>query len=178
MRMSYFSQFWFYFSNLILKHIIIQNIHLIEQLFKCLFYGFFSIQGWLCNICASNIRSKCCSVTLLPRIKALKQYPAKQQLYGHRPPISKTIQIRRARPTGNCWKSKDELISDVLLWTLHMAQLGLGNQLGPIYNSSVLILDGTRKTFLERWTIETSRERASRKSVQVTRHDDDDDDLV
>ena len=39
------------------------------------------------------------------------------QLYGHLPPITKTIQVRRTRHAGHCWRSKDELISDVLLWT-------------------------------------------------------------
>ena len=33
-------------------------------------------------------------------------YPTKQQLYGHRPHISKTIQIRQTRHAGNCWRSK------------------------------------------------------------------------
>ena len=28
-----------------------------------------------------------------------------------------TIQVRRTRHAGHCWRSKDELISDVLLWT-------------------------------------------------------------
>ena len=32
-------------------------------------------------------------------------------------PITKTIQVRRARHAGHCWRSKDELIRDVLLWT-------------------------------------------------------------
>ena len=36
---------------------------------------------------------------------------------GHLPPITKTIQVRRTRHAGHCWRSKDELISDVLLWT-------------------------------------------------------------
>ena len=49
--------------------------------------------------------------------KSWKQHPTKQQLYGHLPPISKTIQIRQTRPAGHCWRSKDELKSDVLLWT-------------------------------------------------------------
>ena len=39
------------------------------------------------------------------------------QLYGHLPPITKTIQVRWIRHAGHCWRSKDELISDVLLWT-------------------------------------------------------------
>ena len=46
-----------------------------------------------------------------------RQHPTKQQLYGHLPPITKTIQIRRTRHAGHCWRSTDELISDVLLWT-------------------------------------------------------------
>ena len=50
--------------------------------------------------------------------KFRKQHPTKQLLYGHIPPITKTIQVRRTRHTGHCWKSKDELISYLLLWTL------------------------------------------------------------
>ena len=45
------------------------------------------------------------------------QHPTRLQLYGHLPPITKTIQVRRTRHAGHCWRSKDELISDVLLWT-------------------------------------------------------------
>ena len=32
------------------------------------------------------------------------------------PPITKTIQVRRTRHAGHCWRSRDELIRDVLLW--------------------------------------------------------------
>ena len=49
--------------------------------------------------------------------KSWKQHPTKQQLYGHLPPIMKTIKVRRTRHIGHYWKSKDELISDILLWT-------------------------------------------------------------
>ena len=38
------------------------------------------------------------------------------QLYGHLPPFTKTIQVRRTRHAGHCWRSRDELIRDVLLW--------------------------------------------------------------
>ena len=31
--------------------------------------------------------------------------------------ITKTIQVRRTTHAGHCWRSRDELISDVLLWT-------------------------------------------------------------
>ena len=37
----------------------------------------------------------------------------KQQLYGHQPPVSKTIQIRR---TKRRWRNKYELINDEMLW--------------------------------------------------------------
>ena len=46
-----------------------------------------------------------------------RQHPTKQQLYGHQPPITKTIKIRRTRHLGHCWRSRDELISDVLQLT-------------------------------------------------------------
>ena len=40
----------------------------------------------------------------------------RHQLYGHLPPITKTIQVRRTKHAGHCWRSRDELIRDVLLW--------------------------------------------------------------
>ena len=44
-----------------------------------------------------------------------RQHPTRHQLYGHLPPI--TIQVRRTRHAGHCWRSRDGRISDVLLWT-------------------------------------------------------------
>ena len=49
--------------------------------------------------------------------KSWRQHPTQQQLYGHQPPITKTIQIRQTRHAEHFWRSRDELISDVLLWT-------------------------------------------------------------
>ena len=49
--------------------------------------------------------------------KFWRQHPIRHQLYGHLPPITKTIQVRRTRHAGHGWRSRDELISDVLLWT-------------------------------------------------------------
>ena len=48
--------------------------------------------------------------------KSWQQHPTRHQLYSHLPTITKTIQARRTRHAGHCWRSKDELISDVLLW--------------------------------------------------------------
>ena len=44
--------------------------------------------------------------------KSWQQHPTRHQL----PPITKTIQVRRTRHAGHCWRSRDELIRDVLLW--------------------------------------------------------------
>ena len=49
--------------------------------------------------------------------KSSKKYPSKQQLYDHLSAISKTIQIRQTKHAEHGWRSKDKLISDVLLWT-------------------------------------------------------------
>ena len=48
--------------------------------------------------------------------KSWQQHPTRHQLYGHLPPITKTIQVRRTRHAGHSWRSWDELIRDVLLW--------------------------------------------------------------
>ena len=49
--------------------------------------------------------------------KSWREHPTRHQLYGHLPPITKTIKIRGTRHAGHCWRSRDKLISDVLLWT-------------------------------------------------------------
>ena len=49
--------------------------------------------------------------------KSWQQHPTRHQLYGNLPPITKTIQARRTRNAGHCWRSRDELVSDVPLWT-------------------------------------------------------------
>ena len=41
----------------------------------------------------------------------------KQQLYGHLPLITKTIQVRRIKHAEHSGSSWDELISDILQWT-------------------------------------------------------------
>ena len=58
--------------------------------------------------------------------KSWRQHPTRHQLYGQLPPVTKTIQVRRTRHAGHCWRSKDELISDVLLWTPAYGQAKAG----------------------------------------------------
>ena len=105
--------------------------------------------------------------------KSWRQHPTKHQLYGHLPPITKTIQARRTRHAGHCWRSRDELISDVLLWTTSYGRANQHDQLEPTYSSSVRIQDVALKTCQRRWTIGRSGKRGSGISVLTARHDDD-----
>ena len=58
--------------------------------------------------------------------KSWWQHPTKHHLYGHQPPITKNIEVSRTRHAGHCWRSRDKLISDVLLWnpTYGLAKAG------------------------------------------------------
>ena len=49
--------------------------------------------------------------------KSWQQHSTRRQQYGHLTPITKSIQVRRTRHAQSCWRNRDELISDVLLWT-------------------------------------------------------------
>ena len=67
--------------------------------------------------------------------KSWWQHPTRHQLYSHLPPITKTIQVRRTRHAGHCWRSKDELISDVIQQTPHMAKQKQDEKLEHTYSS-------------------------------------------
>ena len=54
--------------------------------------------------------------------KSWREHPTKHQLYSHLSPITKTIIVRWIRHTGHCWRCRNELISDVPLWTLSYGQ--------------------------------------------------------
>ena len=73
-----------------------------------------------CTTCSKCIKKKFdsnCTRMLYAILNKSWKHPTKQQVSGHHPLILKTIQIRRTRCVGHCWRSKDELISDILLWT-------------------------------------------------------------
>ena len=48
--------------------------------------------------------------------KSWKQHPTKRRQFGHLPPISKTIQVRRTRHRRHYWRKENERISKVLQW--------------------------------------------------------------
>ena len=106
--------------------------------------------------------------------KSWQQHPTKHELYGHLPPITKTIQVRQTRHAGHCWRSRYELWSDV---PPHMAGQKQDDQLEHTFSSYVRIRDVALKTCQRRWTIGRSGERGSGISVLAARHDDNDDDM-
>ena len=59
-----------------------------------------------------------------------------------------------------------------------MAEQKQDDQLKPIYNSSVPILDVVLKTSRKQWTIEKGGGKGLGISVLMAWHDDDDDDYV
>ena len=116
--------------------------------------------------------------TRMPRAilnKSWRQHPTRHQLYGRLPPITKSIQVRRTRHAGHCWRSRDELISDVLLWNPTYGQAKAGR---PARTCIQQLCEDTgcspedlpeAMNDREEW-----RERV-RISVLPARHDDDDD---
>ena len=105
--------------------------------------------------------------------KCWRQHPTRHQLYSHLPPITKTMQARRTKHAGHCWRSRDELISDVLLWTPYVAGQKQDEQIEHTFRSYVRIRDVALKTCQRRWMICRSGERGSGISVLAARHDDD-----
>ena len=104
--------------------------------------------------------------------KSWGQHSTRHQIYGHLPLITKTIQVRRTRHAGHCWRSREVLISDV---PPHMAGQKQDNQHEYTFSSCVRIRDVALKTGQRRWTIGRSGERGSGISELTAQHDDDDD---
>ena len=51
-------------------------------------------------------------------------HPKKAEIYGELPPISKSVAQKRARFAGHRFRSKDQVISDLLLWRLPCSRWG------------------------------------------------------
>ena len=97
--------------------------------------------------------------------KSWRQYPTKQQLYGHLPPITKTIKVRRTRHVGNCSRSKDELISNILQWTPSHGRAKAGRP-ARTYIQQLCVNTGysLEDPSQEQWMIEMGGERGSENS--------------
>ena len=55
-----------------------------------------------------------------------KKHPTLQQLYGNLPRISQVLLERRLWLAGHSWRSKEELVIEVLLWTPSHAKPAVG----------------------------------------------------
>ena len=87
-----------------------------------------------------------------------------------RPTITKTIKVRRARHAGHCWRSRDKLISDVLLWTPSYGWTKAGRPA----RTYIQQLCGDTGCSPEDLPIGRSGERGSGISVLAARHHDND----
>ena len=105
--------------------------------------------------------------------RGLKQHPTRNQLYGHLPLITKTIQARRTRHAGHNWRSKGEIISDVLLWTPTYGRAKAGRP-ARTYIQQLCEDTGCSPEDLPEAMNGRSGERGSGISVKAARHDDDD----
>ena len=118
-----------------------------------------------------------CNFTrMLPAIlnKSWRQHPTKHQLNGHLPPITKSIQVWRTRHAGHCRRSRNELISDVLLWTPTYGWAKVGRPARTYIQQLCEHTVCSPKDLLE---AVNDREKWREISVLAARHDDDDDDI-
>ena len=108
--------------------------------------------------------------------KSWRQHPTRHQLYGHLPPITKTIQVRGTRHAGHWWRSRDELISDVLLWTPTYGRAKAGRPARTYIQQLCEDTGCIPEDLPEAMNDRGKYERESGISVLAARHDDDDDD--
>ena len=87
--------------------------------------------------------------------------------------VARYHDIRRTRHAGHCWRSKDELISDVLLWTPAYGQSTAGRTARTYIQH---LWEDTRCSHEDlpetRWIIRKSGERGSGISMLAAWHDD------
>ena len=98
---------------------------------------------------------------------------SRHQLYGHLPPITKTIQGRRTRQAGHAGEARTNSLVIYSYGPPHMAKQKQDDQLEHTYSSYVRIRDVALRTCQKRWMIGKSDERGSGISVLAAWHDDD-----
>ena len=100
-------QYFFICSNLVCTSLIVTF-----PLYSIAFSLFIQQEEWPFLFMSKINRMKVCYSTYFKQI--LEAAPHKTAAV---PPISKTIQVKRTRHEGHCWRSKDKIISVVFLWT-------------------------------------------------------------
>ena len=110
--------------------------------------------------------------------KSWRQHPTKHQLYGHLLPIKKTIKVRQTRHAGHCWRSRDELISNVLLWTPSYGRAKAGWPARTYIQQLCVDMGCGPEDFPEAMNDREEWRERSGISVLAARHDNDDNDEV
>ena len=106
--------------------------------------------------------------------KSWRQHLTKQQMYSHLLPITKIIKVRRTRHAGRCWRSKDELTSDILLWTPSHGRAKAGWPARTYIQQLRADTGCNPETGRKPWMIEKCGEKGSGISVLMAWHEDDD----
>ena len=122
-------------------------------------------QSWRSGECGVLL-TPCCILTRSGNIY-------KQQLYGHQLPITKTIKIRRTRHAGHCWRSRDEIISDILLSTHSHGQAKAGRPVQTYIQQFCADTRCSLEDLPDQWIIGRCGGRRSEISVLIARRDDD-----
>ncbi len=95
--------------------------------------------------------------------KSWRNHPTRHQVYGHLPPITKTIQVRWTRHAAHKWCTP----MDPHKWPSKSRTTSSNIHTAAMWDVAL-------KTDQKRWTIGWSGERGSGISVLAARHDDDD----
>ena len=48
--------------------------------------------------------------------KSWRDHPTIKDMYGNTPKLSTTIRCQRLQLSGHCWRAKDEMVADFILW--------------------------------------------------------------
>ena len=105
--------------------------------------------------------------------KSWRQQTTKQKLYGHLPPITKTIKVWLIKHAGHCWRSRYELISDILLWTPSHSRAKSGRSACTCIQQFCEDTDVALRTCRKQWMICRVSERGSGIYVLMAQDDDD-----
>ena len=104
--------------------------------------------------------------------RSWRQHSTKPQLYGHLLPISQTIQVGQAR---HCWRCKEELISNILLWIITYEHTNVDLLAKTYIHLLCTDTEYCLENFSRAIAIETDCGRKSRETVLSSRFEYDDD---
>ena len=85
--------------------------------------------------------------------KSWRRHPTKQQLYGHLPPITKTIKLDEPDMQGTAAEADTSSLVMYSYGSPHMAEQKQDGQWEHTYSSYVRIRDAVLKTCRRRWAI-------------------------